>query len=232
MAKKKQESQSQGNIIEEPEIIVDKAEEFFQDKKKKNFTFIFGGILIVAVVGWFLYRGQIDSKNTEANEEMFQAMYFYEADSLNKALNGDGLNYGFLQIINDYSGTEAANLANLYTGSIYMNLSDFNSAIRYLSDFSASDYLMQARAYALIGDCHMELSQFEEAVNFYEKAVEYKPNESFTPVYLQKLAIARENAGQYAEAAEAYDEIITEYVRHRLVQESKKQKARLEALAN
>lgn len=232
MAKKKQESQSQGNIIEEPEIIVDKAEEFFQDTKKKNFTLIFGGIIIIAIVGWFLYRGQIDSKNTEANEEMFQAMYFYESDSLNKALNGDGLNYGFLQIINDYSGTDAANLANLYAGSIYMNLSDFNSAIRYLSEFSASDYLMQARAYALIGDCHMELSQFEEAVNFYEKAADYKPNESFTPVYLQKLAVARENAGQYAAAAEAYDQIITEYVGNRLVQEAKKQKARLEALAN
>lgn len=232
MSKKNQEGQSHGSIIEEPEVIVDKAEEFFQDKKKKNFTFIFGGILIAATVGWFLYKGQIQSQNEEAQEEMFQAMYFYEADSLSKALNGDGLNYGFLQIINDYSGTDAANLANFYAGSIYMNLSDFNSAIRHLKDFSASDYVVQARAYALIGDCYLELAQYDEAENYYEQAVDYKSNESYTPVYLQKLAIARENAGKYAEAAQAYDQIITEYVGHRLVQEAKKHRARLEALAS
>ena len=232
MSKKKQEGSSQGSIIEEPEIIVDKAEEFFQDKKNKNLTFIIGGIVILASVGWFLYQGQIDSKNSEAEEEMFQAMYFYEADSLSKALNGDGLNYGFLQIIYDYSGTEAANLANLYAGNIYMRLGDYNSALKHLSDFSTSDYVIQARALSLMGDCHMELNQFAEAEDYYERAADYKPNESYTPVYLQKLAIARENSGKYAEAAEAYGQIIDDYVRHRLVQEAKKNKARLEALAN
>lgn len=232
MSKKKQEGQSHGSLIEDPDVIVDKAEEFFQDKKRKNLTFIVGGILILAIVGWFLYKGQIDSKNKEANEEMFQAIYFYEADSLSKALNGDGLNYGFLQIINDYPGTEAANLANMYAGNIYMSLSDFNGAIRHLKDFSASDYVVQARAYALIGDCYMELGQFDEAENYYEQAVDYKANESYTPIYLHKLAIARENAGKYADAADAYDQIITNYVTHRLVQEAKKHRARLQALAN
>lgn len=232
MSKKKQEGQTPGNIIEEPEVIIDKAEEFFQDKKNKNITFIIGGVVILATVGWFLYKGQIDTKNEEAYEEMFQAQYFYESDSLNKALNGDGLNYGFLQIINDYSGTQAANLANFYAGHIYLQLDDYNNAIEYLSDFSSSDYVLQARAYSLIGDSHMELNQFDEAADYYGKAADYKPNASYTPVYLEKLAIALENAGKYAEAAEAYDQIITEYWNHRLVQESKKQRARLEALAN
>lgn len=231
MSKKKQEEQSHGNIIEEPEVIVDKAEEFFQDKKNKNLTFIIGGIVILATVGWFLYKGQISSKNEEAEEEMFQALYFYEMDSLDKALNGDGLNYGFLQIVNDYSGTDAANLANLYAGSTYMKLSNYSAALGYLKDFSGNDYVVQARAYSLIGDCYMEMNQFEDAEEYYEKAVDYKPNESYTPVYLQKLAIARENGGKYAAAADAYGTIISDYVRHRLVQEAKKHKARLEAMA-
>ena len=231
MSKKKQEEEYHGSIIEEPEVLVDKAEVFFQDKKNKNLTFIIGGIIILATVGWFLYKGQIESKDTEAQEEMFQALYFYEADSLNKALDGDGLNFGFVQIINDYSGTDAANLASLYAGNIYMKLGDYTNAIKYLGDFSSSDYVVQARAYSLLGDSHMELEQYAEAVSFYEKAVDYKPNESYTPVYLQKLAIANENAGNIAQAAEAYDVIISDYVKHRLVQEAKKQKARLDALA-
>jgi hypothetical protein len=44
---------------------------------------------------------------------MFQAVYYFEADSLDKALNGDGNNLGFLEIIDEYSVTDAANLANL-----------------------------------------------------------------------------------------------------------------------
>jgi hypothetical protein len=51
------------------------------------------------------------------------------------------------------------------------------------------------------------------------------------PVYLQKLAIAQENAGNYTAAAAAYGAIIEDYFKSRLVQEAKKHKARLEGLA-
>jgi len=231
MAKKKKESSSEGSIIENPEAISSKAEEFLADKKKRNLTIIIGSILILAVVGLFIYRSNLEAQNREANEEMFRAVYYFESDSLQKALNGDGLNYGFIKIINDYPGTDAANLANFYAGSCYMNLGDYKSAIRYLEDFSSSDYVVQARAYALIGDCHMELGQFSEAVAAYEEAADYRPNESYTPVYLQKLAIAREEAGDYAAAAEAYAQLINDYPTSRLVQQAEKHKARLEGLA-
>jgi len=231
MAKKQKKAEDQGNVIESPEVIVDKAEVFLADKKKRNLTIAAGGIVILAIVGLFLYRGYIDSQNKEAQEEMFPAIYAFEADSLSKALNGDGLNFGFLKIISDYPGTDAANLANLYAGNIYMKLADFNSAIRHLEEFSSSDYVIQARAYSLTGDCYMELEKYEDAAEYYEKAVNYKPNESYTPTYLQKLAVAQENAGNFKEAAEAYGQIIDEYVKSRLVQEAKKHKARLEGLA-
>jgi len=231
MAKKQKKAVDQGNIIESPEVIVDKAEVFLADKKKRNITIAVGGVLILAIVGFFFYRGYLDSQNKEAQEEMFPAIYAFEADSLSKALNGDGLNYGFLKIIGDYPGTDAANLANLYAGNIYMQLADFNSGIRHLEEFSSSDYVLQARAYSLTGDCYMELEKYEEAVDFYEKAVGYKPNEFYTPTYLQKLAVAQENAGNFKEAAESYGQIIDEYVKSRLVQDAKKHKARLEGLA-
>ena len=231
MSKRKKEEHTDGSVIENPEVLVSKTEEFFKDKKKRNFTVIIGSVLIFVVVALFFYRGHIESQNTEAQEEMFQAVYFYEADSLSKALNGDGLNYGFLKIIGDYPGTDAANLANFYAGSIYMNLGEYKSAVRHLKEFSSSDYLVQARAYSLIGDGYMEQGKYGEAASSYDQAVNYKPNESYTPVYLQKLAIAQENAGNYAEAAEAYGVIIEDYFKSRLVQEAKKHKARLEGLA-
>lgn len=231
MSKKERKEHTEGSIIENPAILVSKTEEFLKDKKKRNFTVIIGSLLILAVVALFFYRGHIEAQNTEAQEEMFQAVYFYEADSLSKALNGDGLNYGFLKIIGDYPRTDAANLANFYAGSIYMNLGEYKSAVRHLKEFSSSDYLVQARAYSLIGDGYMEQGQYAEAASSYEQAVDYKPNESYTPVYLKKLALAQENAGNYTEAAEAYGAIIEDYFKSRLVQDAKKHKARLEGLA-
>ncbi|MEQ9305053.1 MAG: cytochrome C biosynthesis protein, partial [Marinoscillum sp.] len=65
----------------------------------------------------------------------------------------------------------------------------------------------------------------------YESAVGYKPNKEFTPIYLNKLAIAQESAGEFSEAAAAYDQIIEEYGNSSLVQDAKKQKARLQGLA-
>lgn len=230
MAKKQNENQ--GNAIENPEVIVGKAEQFLSDKKKRNLTVIVGSVLILGIIGLFIYRGYLDSQNKEAQAEMFPAIYAFEADSLNKALNGDGVNYGFLKIISEYPGTDAANLANFYAGAIYMNLGNFSSAARHLEDFSSSDYVLQARAYALTGDAYMEQDKYDEAVGYYQKAADYKPNESFTPVYLQKLAVALENAGDFAQAADAYDRIIREYPNNRLVQESRKHQARLRAMAN
>ena len=231
MAEKNQE-QTQGSIIEEPDIIIDKAEEFFQNKKNKNITFIVSGIVILASIGYFLYSGQMESKNQEAYEEMFQAQNYYEIDSLDKALNGDGLNYGFLEIINDYSRTDAANLSNFYVGHIYMKLGSYDNAIEYLDDFSSSDYVLQARAYSLIGDSYMELNEYQEAIEYYEKAANYKPNESFTPVYLYKLAIAQEQVGNFTDASETYGIIMEEYFELPLSIEAKKHKTRLDVMSN
>ena len=56
------------------------------------------------------------------------------------------------EIIDEFSGTKAANIASFYAGASYLRLGDFDGAIRHLSDFSSSDFLVQARAYTLMGD--------------------------------------------------------------------------------
>ena len=162
---------------------------------------------------------------------MFQAIYYFEADSLGSALNGDGNNYGFLDIMDEYSGTEAANIASYYAGACYLKLGDYENAIRNFDNFSSSDYLVQARAYSLVGDCYMELDQFADAVTYFEKAASYKPNKEFTPIYLKKLAVAEEQRGNFEEAAEAYEKINEDFQGSRLQQEAEKQAARLKGLS-
>lgn len=231
MAKTKTKKDEGVELLEDPDAIVSKAEEFLNSKRNRNLTLIIGSIVAVVVAGIFGYKYYISNQNQEAQREMFQAVYYFEADSLGKALNGDGINYGFLQIIEEYPGTEGSNLSNFYAGVTYLKLGDYEGAIRYLNDFSSSDYLLQARAYALIGDAYLELEDFSSAISSYNDAIDYKPNQNFTPIYLKKLAIVEELQGNYAGAANAYGRIINDFKESDLLQEAKKQKSRLDGLA-
>lgn len=230
MAKTKK-GEATGSIIENPDALASKADELFSNKKNRNLVFGIGGVLASLVLSFLGYKLYISNQDKEAQQEMFQAVYYFEADSLGRALNGDGINYGFLQIIEDYSGTDAANLSKFYTGATYLKLGDFRSAIRYLEDFRSDDLLVQARAYALTGDAYLELGNYSAAVSSYESAANYKPNKDFTPVYLEKLAIAYESNGNYKAAADAYGKIVEKYTNSSLFQDAKKQKARLQGLA-
>ncbi len=218
-------------ILEDPNAIVDKANEFFSSKRNKAMVFGIGGVLALVIVGFAAYNYYITNQNKTAQEELFQAQYYFDADSLGLALNGDGNSYGFLEIMDEFPGTKAANLASFYAGASYLKLGDFDGAIRNLEKFSSSDYLLQGRAYSLMGDAHMEQDNFSDAISFYKKAVDYKSNESFTPIYMKKLATAQEQNGNLADAAATYGTIISEYPNAAEVNDAKKHKARLEALA-
>ena len=216
-------------LIENPEVLaeqISKTEEFLE--KNKMMVFTIGGAIAVIVAAYFFYNYWITNQNEAAQNEMFQAVYYYEADSLNKALEGDGNNYGFLEIIEEYSMTDAANLARYYAGASYLKKGEYISAVDYLSDFSSSDLLIQARAYALIGDANMEMENYNEAVGFYNKAAKHYPNEYTTPGYLIKAAVAYEILEDYDAALTCYGTIVEKYISASEYQAARKHKARLE----
>lgn len=189
---------------------------------------------LVVIVGasliFFLdYRG--DQKNETAQNEIFQAQYYYENDSLDYALNGDGRNLGFVQIIDIYSGTEVANLASFYAGASYLKLREFENAVDYLEDFSTEEEIVMARAQKLLGDAYMELGNFADAADSYSDAANTVDDQFFSPNYLLHAALAQEKGGDVDAAIESVDKIIKNYKDASEVTEARKHKARLEALA-
>jgi tetratricopeptide (TPR) repeat protein len=231
MAKKKESpSTGQADLLENPEVIQEKLEgiEHWVEKNPKLLIGVVG-VIVLAVGGFFGYRYWIGNQDAQAQKEMFQAVRYFEADSLNLALNGDGNNLGFLQIVEDYSLTEAGNLANFYAGAIYLKQGKFPLAIFHLEDYKANDLLVQARAYSLIGDAYMEQKSYEDAAKFYEKAAGYKPNKEFTPVYLMKAGLAYEKLNNTDKAKAAYQTIIDKYWESSEFQNAKKFKAKLES---
>lgn len=217
-------------LVENPQALAEKlqgAETWMERHPKTTFGILAAVVLVVG--GYFAFQYYKDSQESEAQREMFQAVYYFEADSLELALSGDGNHLGFVNIIEDYGITDAAKLANYYAGAAYLKQGKFQVARLYLEDFNSNDLLVQARAYSLIGDTYMEENNFQEAARFYEKAASYKPNKYFSPAYLMKAALAFEKNNQQAKAIESYDKIINEYYDSPEFQEARKFKAKLEA---
>ncbi|UXP33287.1 tetratricopeptide repeat protein [Reichenbachiella agarivorans] len=230
MTKKRKDAEKHGSdLLENPEALAEqlsRTEKFLE--KNKALVSIVGVVIAVVVLGFVFGRYYIDNQNKSAHADMFQAVYYFEADSLGLALNGDGNNYGLLEIIDQYPMTEAANLANYYAGATYLKLGDFDNALKYLKDFSASDYLIQSRAYLLTGDAYMELGKFSDAASYYEKAADNEENDQFSPYYLIKAAIANEKSGSIKDALKNYQEIVSDYASSAVYQDAIKHVARLE----
>lgn len=226
---KNQSQESTGNeLLENPEALAEsfsRTEDFINNNKPLVFGIF--GVIALAIAGIFGFRGYKDNQNQQAQSDMFQAIYYFESDSLELALNGDGNNLGFIDIIEEYSITDAANLANFYTGAAYLKQSKYKLALLYLEDFKTNDLLIQARAYSLMGDASVELEDYNGAASFYQKAADYKPNKFFTPQYLMKAALAYEKVGDINSAKNAYDKIINEYWESTQYQNARKHKARL-----
>jgi tetratricopeptide (TPR) repeat protein len=159
---KKKKATKSNELLESPEALAQrltKTEQYLE--KNKKVVLISLGALAVIISGFFLGRYYLNNQNNQAQIDMFQAVYYFESDSIDLALNGDGNNYGLLDIIDNYGFTEAANLAHFYVGASYMKKGEYEYAIDYLSEFSGDDIVVQARAFALIGDAsqmHMNVS--------------------------------------------------------------------------
>ena len=218
------------DFLEDPDALEGRLEDvgdYFQ--QNRNIVLgILGGIVLL-VAGFFGYRYYVSSQDETAQIELFPSVYQLEADSTKKALNGDGRNPGLLAVADNYGATPGGKLAEFYAGIGLLKEGKYDDAIEHLKSFSSSDLLVQARAYALIGDAYMEKKSFDEAADYYRKAADYKSNKFFTPGYLLKLAIAHEQAKQNDKAIAAYNEIITTYGQSAEAASAKKYKSVLEA---
>jgi tetratricopeptide (TPR) repeat protein len=181
--------------------------EQYIEKNQKKLTFI-ALVIIVVAVGIFSYQKYYKAPmELNAQAEMFQAQRYFEVDSFNLAINGDGNYDGFLDIIDNFGSTEAGNLSAYYTGISYLHLGEYQNAINYLEDFSSSDFILSTLAKAAIGDAYMELGNNEKAASSYMSASTVNTNNFTTPIYLQKAGIAFELTGNYKDALAAYETI-------------------------
>ena len=184
--------------------------------------------IIIAVVGGFLYKAYVAQPREEkASTALAKGQEYFDAEQFDKALKGDGAGYaGLLNIINDYSSTDAANLANLYAGLCYANLNKWDDAVKYLDAYSPADNAMVSpAAIAALGNAYAHVNQLDKAIDNLEKAAEMADkqakdgvNNSIAPTFYLQAGILLESQGKKDKALELYQKIKANYVNAQLVQ--------------
>ena len=204
MAKKDQEKQ-----VDVGEVY-SKSEAFIETNKRPITIAVLAIVVIFgAYVGY--KKLYVQPQEAEAQELIWKAEYFLEIDSLDKAIIGDGGNFGFEYIADEYSGTESGNLANYYLGAIYMKKQDYALAIEYFKNSTAGGIVPNAQTLGNIGDAYVELEDIDQAISYFEKAANASGDDYTTPMYLIKAGIAYESMGEYAKAADAYRRITVDH---------------------
>ncbi len=209
MAKKKQTEKTEEQMMA-VEGALSKTEQFIENNS--SLLTIIVGAIVVVILGYFAYqRYYLVPKEKEASTQIFVAERYFEQDSLNLALNGDGQYPGFVQISEDYGMTKTGNLANYYAGVSYLKLGEYDKALDYLNDFNGEGDIVEAWAVGKKGDVYMEMGETDKAVDYYEKAAKLIENEFSTPHFLMKAGMTYELLSQKEQALELYKKIQTDY---------------------
>ncbi len=208
MAKDKKNSQADN--LTEVESALTKSEQFLEANQKMIGIVI--GAIVVVVVGYLgLSKFYLEPRSTEAKEQMYMAQNYFEKDSFNLALNGDGNNLGFLDIIDDFGSTDAGNLANYYAGVSYLQMGQYENALEYLKKFDTDDLLLGPISVGAQGDAQLELGKTEKAIDLYTEAYKMNENELTTPLYMLKAGELLEAANKHADALKLYETIKQKY---------------------
>ena len=216
-AQKGEKSQT-AEVFESLDSTANKSEQWIL--KNQNIILTFIAVISISVLSYLGYERLIaDPNEKEAISELNKAQYFFElalvsneSDSLFKlALNGGEGKYGFLDIVKEYTGTKAANLANYSIGMSYLNLKEYDNAIIYLEKFKSDDILLKSISLGTIGDCFSELNQPDEAFEYYQKAFKHNENIYTTPKYLFKAALIGSEIGKYRSSIDFLNRIKDEF---------------------
>lgn len=204
-------NEQQGALNQEPTL--NNSEAFFLKNKK---AIIYGVLAVIIIIaGIIVYKQYVSApREDKASTALAKGQEYFQQDLYEKALNGDGAGYaGFVKVADDYSSTNAGNLANLYAGLCYAQLGKWNEATKYLEEFDAKDdQMISPAAEGALGNAYAHLKQLDKAVKHLKSAAKNADNNSLSPTFLIQAGEILESQGKAAEALELYKEIKEKYV--------------------
>lgn len=191
--------------------VITKTEEFLK-KNQKQLIIVAAAIVVVALGVWAYFGLYANPRQVRAAEDMFAAEQWFSNGEFEKALKGSDEFLGFEDVISQYGCTKAGNLAKYYAGICYLNMGQFDEAIKSLKSYKGKDTFTGAETLMMIGDAYAEKDNASEAYNYYQKAAtKAQKNFIIAPTALWKAGMMQLQMGKNAEAAKCFQQIKDNY---------------------
>lgn len=199
----KKNAQNEEFKIENVEHALNEAE-FFIEKNQKPLLIGLGVVVLLVCLILGTRHFYFVPKAEKANVALFKGEQYFAQDSFALALNGDGKDFiGFLNVIDEFGGTDAGNLAKTYAGICYHRLGNNEEAVSLLKGFSGDDDFVAPAILVAIGDCFVDMEKYDDAVSYFEKAAKSN-NNIVSPIALKKAGLAYEALKKYDKALKMY----------------------------
>ena len=210
MSKKKQDFVKQDEQLQEVNEALTGAGKWIEENASL-ISWVVAGVAVVVLACIAINQYVIKPKALEASNENAKAVVYFMNGDFDKALNGDDAEcIGFEAIADEYARYQEGKLAALYTGIIYFEKGEYETAAEYLSKFDADDLTIEPAASQLLGDAYVELEDYAKAAKAY-KAAAASENELIAPMSLKKLGILYLAQEQKEEAKKAFETIKNDY---------------------
>lgn len=205
-----EQKKNQGSPVVEEQLT--KGETLLVKYKKQAIIAVVAVMVIVA--GAIAYNTYVAGpREAKASTALAKAQQLFAAQQYEMALKGDSTGtLGFLAIADQYSSTDAGNLAHLYAGLCYANTDKWQEAANELEDYDgADDQMISPAALGALGNAYAHLNNLDKAVSTLKKAAKKADNNSLSPLFLIQAGQILESQGKKSEALELYKEIKTKY---------------------
>lgn len=203
MSKKEQKKQDEFASVEQALT----SSEIFIEKHQKQIIIGVGLVVLVVLAVLAFKNLYLAPRGLKAQNQMYYAQTYFEKDSFQLALDGNGADViGFKKIASDFGMTSSSNLAAAYSGICYYHLGDYDNAVKYLSQYSYKDDYFSCSVIRLLGDAYVELGKTADAVKCFEKAGNMN-NSIMSPIALKKLGLLYESTGEFEKAGKTYQKI-------------------------
>ena len=188
------------------------------ETNKKKIITIFAAVVVV--VGGFLgyTYGYQQPREEKAQTLCTDGLQYIQTSDFETALNGEGTFPGYIKIAKEYSGTNGANIANLYAGICYAQQNKYQEAISYLEAYTpGDDQSISAMALFALAQCYAGVNNLDDAIATFKEAAEQADNAALSPMCLLEAGKLLESQDKKAEALKIYETIKSDYPTSTLV---------------
>lgn len=198
----------------EQDILLEYSSRFMHFYQTNKATVIGGGVGIILaiglIIGYVVYSGQ---QEEEASILLGMAEQELMMENYETALYGNDETFtlGFVQIANNYGNTDSGNLAHYYAAVSEFELGNHEDALTYIEDFTPPEGILGVAAISFHANILLQLDNFIEAAELYERAAEWDENDATTPANLLEAARAYQQADNIQMTTSILERIVNQY---------------------